>query len=124
MMRMRRKLFGVVTVLLVLIIVICVKGTVTSKESEERGKKNYHYAVLEQEYLDRTRHLLEEQGLRDCGVNIRWVADVDGSRKYTILLHHRKLNRMTEEEKSVLTDMLTEMEFQDKACSFYYIIEL
>ena len=120
MMRMRGKLFGVVTVLLVFIIVFCVKGTVTSKESDERGKKNRYYAVLEQEYLDRARQLLEEQGLRGCGVNIRWVANVDGSREYTILLHHRKLNRMTEEEKLVLTDMLVEMEFQDEACSFLY----
>lgn len=120
MMRMRGKLFEVVTVLLVLVVVLCVKGTVTSKESDARGKKNRYYAVLEQGYRDRTRQLLEEQGLRDCGINIRWVADVDGSREYTILLHHRKLNRMTEEEKSVLTDMLAEMEFQDEACSFLY----
>lgn len=120
MMRMRGKLFGVVTVLLVLVIVFCVKGTVTSKESDERGKKNRYYAVLEQEYLDRTRQLLDEQGLRGCGINIRWVANMDGSREYTILLHHRKLNRMTEEEKMVLTDILAEMEFQDEACCFLY----
>ena len=120
MMRMRGKLFGVVTVLLVLVIVFCIKGTVMSRDNEERGKKNHYYAVLEQEYRDRTRQLLEEQGLRDCGINIRWVADADGSREYTIFLHHRKLNRMTAEEKSVLTDMLVEMEFQDEACSFLY----
>ena len=120
MMRMGGKSFGAVTVLLLLVIVFCVKGTVTSRESDERGKKNRHYAVLEQEYRNRTRQLLEEQGLRDCGINIRWVADVDGSREYTIVLHHRKLNSMTEEEKLALTDMLAELEFQDEACSFLY----
>lgn len=120
MMRIRGKLFGVLTVILVLIIVFCVKGTVLSRESVERGKKNHYYAVLEREYLDRTQQLLEEEGLKGCGVNLRWVSDGDGSREYTILLHHRKLNRMSEEEKSVLTDMLTEMEFQDEACSFRY----
>lgn len=120
MVRMGGKLFGAVTALFLLVIIFCVKGTVTSRESEERGKKNRYYAVLEQEYRDRTRQLLEEQGLRDCGINIRWVANVDGSREYTILLHHKKLNRMTEEEKSVLTDMLAEMEFKDEACSFQY----
>lgn len=119
-MRMRGKLFVVVAVLLVVVIFFCVAGTVASKERDERGKKNRHYAVLEQEYLDSIRHLLEEQGLRDCGINIRWVADVDGSREYTVLLHHRRLNRMTEEEKLVLTDMLAEMEFQDESCNFLY----
>lgn len=122
MIRIRGKLFGVLTVILVLIIVFCVKGTVMSRENAERGQQNRCYAVLEQEYLDRTQQLLEEEGLTGCGMNLRWVADVDGSREYTILLHHKKLDRMTEEERSVLTDMLTEMEFQDEACSFRYKI--
>lgn len=119
-MRMDGRLFRVMTVLLLLVIVFCIRGTVTNRESDERGRKNRYYAVLEQEYRDRTRQLLEEQGLKDCGINIRWVADVDGSREYTIVLHHRKLNRMTEEEKSALADMLAEMEFEGEACSFLY----
>lgn len=122
MMHMRGKLFGVLTVILVLVIVFCIKGTVMSRENDARGKINRHYAVLEQEYRDRTRRLLEEQGLGNCGVNIRWVDEGDGSREYTVLLHHRRLDRMTEEEKSVLTDMLVEMEFHDEACSFSYVI--
>lgn len=124
MMRMRRKTFGVLTVILVLIIVFCVKGTVMSREDAERGKQNHYYAALEQEYLDRTQQLLEEQGLKNCGVNVKWVTDGDGSREYTVLLHHRKLDRMTQEEKSVLQDMLTEMEFQNESTSFRYVMGL
>ena len=119
-MMWRGRSFGVMTVFLLLVIVFCVKGTVVSRESDERRKKNCYYAVLEQEYRDRTRRLLEEQGLRNCGINIKWVADVDGSREYTIFLYHKKLNRMTEREKSALTDMLTEIEFQNETCSFRY----
>lgn len=122
MMHMRGKLFGVLTVILVLIIVFCIKGTVMSRENNEREKINRHYAVLEQEYRERTREILEEQGLGNCGVNIRWVDEGDGSREYTVLLHHRRLDCMTEEEKFVLTDMLAEMEFHDEACSFSYVI--
>ena len=122
MMHMRGKLFGVLTVILVLIIVFCIKGTVMSRENNEREKINRHYAVLEQEYRERTREILEEQGLGNCGVNIRWVDEGDGSREYTVLLHHRRLDCMTEEEKFVLTDMLAEMEFDDEACSFSYVI--
>ena len=121
-MHMRGKVFGVLTVLLVLIIVFCVKGTVMSRENDERGRQNHYYAVLEREYLERTRLLLEEEGLRDCGVNFRWIADGNGNREYTILLHHRKLNRMSEQEKSALEDMLSEIEFRDASCSFLYII--
>ena len=122
MMHMRGKLFGVLTVILVLVIVFCIKGTVMSRESDARGKINRHYVVLEQEYRDRTKQLLEEQGLKNCGVNIRWVDEGNGNREYTVLLHHRNLDRMTEEERLVLTDMLAEMEFHDEACSFSYVI--
>lgn len=122
MMKMSGKAFGVLTVILVLVIIFCIKGTVMSRENDERERTNRHYAVLEQEYRDRAQQLLEEQGFRNCGVNIRWVDEGDGNREYTVLLHHRNLNGMAEEDKSVLTDLLTEMEFHDEACSFSYVI--
>lgn len=120
--RMRGKVFGILTVLLVLIIVFCVKGIVMSRGSDEYERRNHYYAALEQEYLERTRMLLEEEGLRDCGVNLRWVDDGNGNREYMVLLHHRNLNYMSEQEKSVLENMLSEIEFQDAACSFSYVI--
>ena len=122
MVRMRGKIFGVLTVLLVLIIVFCVKGTVMSRGNGECERRNHYYAALEQEYLERTRLLLEEEGLRDCGVNIRWVDDGNGNREYTILIHHRNLNHMSEQEKSALENMLSGIEFQDASCSFSYVI--
>lgn len=122
--RMRGKMFGVLTVLLVLIIVLCVKGTVMSRGSGGQERRNHYYAALEQEYLEKTRLLLEEEGLRNCGVNIRWVDDGNGNREYTILLHHRNLNCMSEHEKAALEDMLSGIEFRDASCSFSYVIGL
>lgn len=122
MVYLRGKLFGVLTVLLVLIIFFCVKGTVMSREGNEYGRKNHYYAALEQEYLERTRQLLEAEGLRDCGINIRWVDDGSGNREYTVLLHHRKLDRMSEQEKSALGNMLSRIEFRDVSCSFSYVM--
>lgn len=122
MMSIRGKAFGILTVLLVLAIIFCIKGTVMSRESDNCDRQNRYYAALEQEYLDQTRLLLEEEGLRDCGVNIRWVAEEDGNREYTVLLHHRKLDRMSEEERESLANMLSDAEFEDEMCRFYYII--
>lgn len=122
MMLIRRKGFGILTILLILATVFCIKGTVMSKESNNDGRKNRYYAALEQEYLDQTRLILEEEGFRNCGVNLRWVADGDGSREYTVLLHHRKLNHMSEEEREALADRLSDTEFEDEMCHFYYII--
>lgn len=122
MKRMGGKGFGILTVILVLIIVFCVKATVMSRESTAGSKNNKYYAVLEEEYLNRARQLLEEEGLRNCGVDLRWVADVNGTREYTMILHHRKLERMSTQEMAELTDRLTETEFRDDVCSFSYVI--
>ncbi|MCH5263815.1 MAG: hypothetical protein J1F42_12970 [Lachnospiraceae bacterium] len=122
MKRMRGKGFGILTVILILIIVFCVKATVMSRENTAGSKNNKYYAALEEEYLNRTRQLLEEEGLRNCGVDLRWVADVDGTREYTMILHHRKLDRMSAQEMAELTDRLTAAEFQDDVCSFIYVI--
>lgn len=122
MIRMSGKVFGTVTVVLVMIIVLCVKGTVMSREDNRRAERNHTYAALEQEYLERTHRLLEEEGLHNCGVNLRWVDDGEGNREYTILLHHRRLERMTGKEKATLTGRLSEAEFQNTECRFSYII--
>lgn len=122
MLHMNNRVFGVLTVLLVLIILFCVMGTVMSRGDGGRDRQNKYYAILEQEYLDEVHRLLQEEGLTNCGINLRWVADEEGSREYTVILHHRRLERMSGQEQTDLTDRLTGAEFQDAACSFYYVI--
>ena len=117
---MIRRGYGIATVLLVLIIILGVGGTVMSKENSERARQNRYYGALEEEYRERTRVLLEEEGYHNCGINLTWVAYENGSREYTLLLHHRKLNRLNDEEKTALRNILSETEFQEEACSFRY----
>lgn len=117
---MMKKGFGIVTVLLVLVIIFCVKGTVMSKENNERAKQNHYYAVLEQDYLERTRQILHEEGYESCGINLTRVTYEDGRREYMVLIHHRRLDRLSDEEKIELENMLSQIEFQNEKCSFYY----
>lgn len=123
-MHMREKGFGIMTVILVAVIFFLIGGTVMSMSDNDHLRNNHYYAALEQEYLQNARQLLEEEGLKNCGINLRWVDDGTGNREYTMLLHHRRLTRMSEEEIESLTDRLSETEFRDDACSFYYVIEL
>lgn len=122
MLHMDNKLFGALTVLLVLIILFCVKGTVMSRDHGGHERQNNYYTALEKEYLEKTRRLLNEEGLSNCGINLRWVADDESTREYTMILHHHRLEHMSEQERSDLTNRLTEVEFQDAACSFCYVI--
>lgn len=117
---MRQGGFRALTVALILLIIVCMKGTVMSRENGGRVRRNQRYAALERAYLDRAERLLEEEGFPDCGVNMTWVAYEDGRREYTVLLYHRRFGRMSGEDKSALADRLSTMEFEDGACSFAY----
>ena len=117
---MMKKGFGILTILLVLVIIFCVKGTVMSKENNEWAKQNHYYAALEQDYLERTRQLLHEEGYESCGINLTRVTYEDGRREYTVVLHHRKLERLSDEEKLDLESVLSQMEFHNEMCSFCY----
>ena len=117
---MMKKGFSILTILLVLVIIFCVKGTVMSKENDEKVRQNQYYAALEQDYLVRTRQLLDEEGYGSCGINLTRVTYEDGRREYTVLLHHRRLERLSDEEKLGLESLLSQTEFQNEMCSFCY----
>lgn len=118
--KMMKKGFGIVTILLVFVIVFCVKGTVMSKENHERVKQNHYYAVLEEEYVKRAEELLDKEGYMDCGINFTRVTYESGRREYTVLIHHRKIENLPKAEKARLWSLLSQVEFQDEACSFRY----
>ena len=122
MRHMNNKVFGVLTILLVLIILFCVKGTAISRDIGGHDRQNKYYAVLEREYMEKINRLLKEEGFSNCGINLRWVADEEGSREYTVIIHHRRLERISGREQSNLTDRLAGAEFHDAACSFRYVI--
>ncbi len=118
---MMRRGYRIFTAVLILIIIFGIKGTVMSKENAKlRAEQNRYYAAMEAEYREKTQELLEREGYRNCGINLTWIAYEDGRREYTLLLHHRKLDRLSAAERAVLQSRLTETEFQEEACSFRY----
>ena len=117
----RKRGFYITTLALILLIGFCVKGTVFSREDSERERRNRYYAEQEQEYLaKKLRDMLDSQGLKNCGVNIRWVADGAESREYTVSLHHGRLRRLSAAEKTVLERKISAADFRDDHCSFHY----
>ena len=116
----RKKGFYITTLALILLIGFCVKGTVFSREDSERERRNRYYAEQEQEYLAKTRELLDEEGFRNCGVNIRWVSYGNGAREYTVSLHHGRLQHLSAAEKTVLERKISAADFRDDHCSFHY----
>jgi hypothetical protein len=118
----RNRSFRVITAVLILAILFLVRGTVFSKEQNERAEANRYYAVLEKEYLRQAKDMLEQDGYGNCGVTVTWVAAEDGSREYTVCLHHKKLQKLSEKDRNDVISRLSGMEFDRDSCSFSYLI--
>lgn len=111
--------FGLLTILLVLVILFCVKGTAISMGHAQRAAENSYYLALEREYTAAAREFLKEQGFEDCGVMMTRVMS-EGGREYTVRIYHRRLKRMGPEEKKALENRLSQQEFRQDVCTFSY----
>ena len=118
--RMRNILFGATTVLLVIMILFCTSQTVMSKEKADVRSQKQYYAAIEQEYLSEMKQMLSDLGYANSGVTIRWVSDESGSRSYTVMIHHKKINYLSVQEKELLQEELAKTEFVDENCIFAY----
>ena len=50
------------------------------------------------------RDYLAEKGYADSGITMNYVTDEDGTVEYTVTIHHRKIDKLDEEEKIHLAE--------------------
>ena len=117
-----KKTFGfiVVTIILVVTIFILATKTVQSSNYDDIRELESYYRVLEKEYLTEIKSFLNEEGLVNSGVMITRVVEADGSREYTVTIHHSRLDLFSEEEKTELVETLRQIAFDNENCSFTY----
>lgn len=115
--------FWAVTVLLVAISAFCITGTVMSQSNIGGKEMENYYREQEEKLLSRTKELLEDLGYPNSGVTLTRVVDEEGKREYTFTIHHRKIDRMDEEERNALAIQLaydTSDISLTENCSFYH----
>ena len=110
--------FVFVTVLFVMISAFCISQTVSGKEDAEAKEQEAFYREQENKLLADTRAFLNQEGYYNSGVTLTRVVDSDGSREYTITIHHSRIDRMDDFEKQELKNALEELVFVSKGCSF------
>lgn len=93
--------FCMTTAMLILIIGLCVGGTVKSGSRNETQR--IENRVQEQQLLTQMRQYLNENGYRNSGVTLTYVTDEDGSCNYTFTIHHKKIDAMSKEKKENFT---------------------
>lgn len=110
--------FAAATIILVLIAALSFAGTVMSRTNFSDSELEGYYRELEEQLVRDTRAYLNENGFSNSGVTLTRVVEADGSREYTVTVHHWQIDRMDEEEKAALSQALAEFAFEDENCKF------
>lgn len=112
--------FVIMTVFLVLFSAFCITGTVFSQSNLNGRELENYYREKEQEMVRGVRAFLDEAGFVNSGVTLTRVMETDGSREYTLTVHHGKIDRMDEESKQNLKKELSAFDFLSENCIFYH----
>ena len=112
--------FAAATIILVLVAAFFCAGTVMCKTDFDAAELEQYYREKEAQLVKDTRAYLDEQGFSNSGVALTRVVEADGSRAYTVMVHHEDIDRMTGEEKAALALELAELDFQDGNSIFYH----
>ena len=111
-------LFVIFTFVVSMVIAFFISGTVVSQADGEVTVDEESFPILEEEYVEEIKGLLDDLGYENSGVNLTMVADGEGNRSYQVKLHHKRINRLSEEEKEALFATVEELAFQVMGCEF------
>lgn len=118
----RNRGFWLATVLLIMVSVFSFGGTVMSRTDFDAAEMEGYYREQEKNLERQVRAYFEEKGFENSGIMLTRVVDTDGSREYTIRVHHRELSGMSKEECGRLEEELQKLNFQDENSSFCYVL--
>lgn len=110
----------IITVLLVLIIAFCISSTVIGQNKSDARAEEQYYHTAEQKYIQEIRDLLKEKGYSNSGITMNRVIEEDGTREYTVLIHHRRISRLSNEEKNALVRECQSINFSVENCSIFH----
>ena len=117
---MKTAKFAAITMILLLITTFSVTGTVMSQNRGKDPIDAQHYRMMENQYIACVREQLERQGYKNAGITMTRIMEPDGVREYTVLIHHKRINALEEEERRLLADALGNTRFPAEACEFTY----
>ena len=106
------------TIVLILVTAFSIAGTVISKNDFKAGELEQYYLQKEKQLTEDVRDFLNQKGYRNSGVTVTRVVEANGSREYTVTVHHGDIDRMTEGERTVLAGEMGNLTFEDEHCTF------
>lgn len=118
--RMQKRLVKLILGAAILFLVAGGALSVRSQSSQEVTVDRESYREMEKAYLGEVKALLGEEGFDNSGVTFTKEYKEDGTRDYELLIHHKGIGRLSEEERVALQEKLEEIPFPVPGCSFFH----
>lgn len=113
---MRRYRFYMFTLVAISLLFSIATMTVNGQGERNIAMEREYYEELEDAYLLRLREFLTAKGYGKAGITMTKVYEADGNREYTIQIHHKRIDQLSESEKVLLQDELGRICFGDDTC--------
>lgn len=110
--------FFITTFILILITAFCMGSVALGMSKDHARADEAYFTSMERTYVERAREILREAGLDDAGVMLTYVRESDGSRVYTLSVHHMSYERMGSAEREALSKSLEDSCFEAENCTF------
>ena len=110
--------FFITTFILVLITAFCMGSVVLGMPKDQVKVNEAYFEQMEEDYVREVKVLLKEAGLSDAGVMLTHVRESDGSRVYTLSIHHNRYEYLDAAERSAISDSLEKCAFEAEDCTF------
>lgn len=114
---MKRYRFYMLTVMLVFTLFSLVTMRVKGQGEVDFAADREMYEQLEDSYTERLKDMLENKGYRNAGITMTKIYQPDGSREYTVQIHHKRINQLSDGEKILLLNELAAISFGGENCS-------
>lgn len=112
--------FAAATIMLVLVAALSFAGTAMCRTKGDGAGAERNYREKEAQLVKSTRAYLDYSGFDNSGVMLTRVVDGSGSRRYTVTIHHREIDRLEEAERENLARELSAFAFEDEGITFCY----
>ncbi len=107
---MNKKIIGLFIFFVVLFLSFCME--IKAVENGNCAEKiiGGEYKIAEESYIEEVRNVLDAEGFYNAGINLDKSTTEQGRFMYTLLIRHRRFDKIDAERKLELKEQLEELE--------------
>lgn len=103
---MDKKMLAFLTLAIVVIVSCSLGIRAKGEESRFTDITDDYYKSIEQDFMDGVRERLDDNGFYNAGISLTKTLEVDGTLEYTVSIHHRRIDRMSQYQREQLSDII------------------